>query len=343
MNSLASGVLLVDVPGHTLTREDREILSHPLVAGVILFSRNHGSLRQLEELVGQIRALRDPPLLVTVDQEGGRVQRFRNGFTPLPPAGIFGEIHDRDPTKARAMARAAGWIMAAELAAMRVDLSFAPVVDLNRGKGTVIGNRAFHSDPKIVTELAGAFAGGMKEAGMAGSIKHFPGHGGVAGDSHEELPVDERTLGAIEGADLVPFRALMRQGMAAVMMAHVRYERVADAPASLSKVWIRDILRGRFGFNGVVFCDDLSMNGAARAGDYPERAMAALQAGCDILPVCNNRPGVEACLDALPSVSGVDCADPSTLLRIRTSPDRSALRRSERWCRAHRNMRTLVT
>lgn len=289
---MSLGPLMVDIAGTALAPEDKEVLLHPLVGGVILFTRNYKDLPQLEALVASIHALRVPPLLVTVDQEGGRVQRFRVGFTELPPARLFGRIYDQDPKEACRVAELTAWLMAVELRAVGVDMSFAPVVDLDYGVSAVIGDRALHPEAGAVAELARAWLLGMRRAGMATCAKHFPGHGAVQGDSHHMLPVDERSLETIRQRDLVPYQRLVRLDLPSVMMAHVVYPQVDALPASLSRTWIEDELRDNLRFQGAVFCDDLSMRGAENAGDYLHRARAALKAGCDMLPVCNNRAGV---------------------------------------------------
>jgi beta-N-acetylhexosaminidase len=282
-----------------LTAEDKELLRHPLVGGVILFTRNYRDREQLEALVQEIHGLREPRLLVTVDHEGGRVQRFREGFTQLPPARLYGQLYDLDAKQALKLTELCGWLLAAELRASDVDLSFAPVVDLDFGASSVIGDRAFHGDPQVVSELTRAWILGMRRAGMAACAKHFPGHGYVQGDSHHMLPVDSRALDTIRHKDMVPYQKLVNLDLPSVMMAHVVYEQVDADPASLSKRWIQDELRKGLRFEGAVFCDDLSMRGAEKAGDYLDRAVAALAAGCDMLPVCNNRAGVTAILDGL--------------------------------------------
>jgi len=284
-------MLIVDIAGSALTAEDRDVLAHPAVAGVILFTRNYEAPAQLRDLCDALHRLRRrAPLLVTVDHEGGRVQRFRDGFTELPPAA---RCTDADA------ARAQGRILATELRAHGVDLSFAPVLDLDRGLGSVIGDRAFCADPHAVAERGAAWIDGMRDAGMAACGKHFPGHGGVAGDSHHELPIDPRGYDEIARADLVPFRAAIAAGVPSLMMAHVLFPAVDPAPASLSRHWIQAVLRDALAFDGAVICDDLSMAGAAGYGDYPDRAAAALEAGCDALPVCNRRDGVIAVLDGV--------------------------------------------
>ncbi|HEV7166199.1 MAG TPA: beta-N-acetylhexosaminidase [Gammaproteobacteria bacterium] len=300
---MSLGPLMVDIAGTALSPEDQEVLRHPLVGGVILFTRNYADLAQLETLVESIHGLRQPPLLVAVDQEGGRVQRFRAGFTELPPARLFGRIYDQDPKEACRMAELTAWLMAVELCAIGVDMSFAPVVDLDYAVSSVIGDRALHPEADAVAELARAWLLGMRRAGMAACAKHFPGHGAVQGDSHHMLPVDERSLETIRRRDLVPYQRLIRLDLPSVMMAHVVYSQVDVLPASLSRTWIEDELRGSLRFQGAVFCDDLSMRGAENAGDYTHRARVALKAGCDMLPVCNNRGGVLEILGGLDSAA----------------------------------------
>ena len=300
---MSIGPLMVDIAGIALDAEDREILRHPLVGGVILFTRNYQEPEQLAALVASIHGLRAPPLLVAVDQEGGRVQRFRGEFTELPPARLFGRLHAADPKGAARATELTAWLMAAELRAVGVDLSFAPVVDLDLGVSAIIGDRALHPDPAVVAELARAWVLGMRRAGMGVCAKHFPGHGAVSGDSHHMLPVDERNLDTVRRQDMVPYQRLQRLDLPAVMMAHVLYPQVDPLPASLSRRWIEQELRREIGFQGAVFCDDLSMRGAEKAGDYLDRARAALAAGCDMLPVCNHRDGVVAILDGFKEVA----------------------------------------
>jgi beta-N-acetylhexosaminidase len=308
--SMALGPVMLDIEGPALDDADRELLLHPAVGGVIFFARNYRDTEQIAALTAEIHALREPHLLVAVDQEGGRVQRFREGFTRLPPAGRFGELARKHPARARAAAEAVGWLMAAELRAVGVDFSFAPVLDLDRGVSTVIGDRAFAGGVNAVSDLAAAWVEGVRAAGMAAVGKHFPGHGGVAADSHLALPNDERRFADIEMDDLVPFERLIRHGLEAVMPAHVVYPRVDPLPAGFSPFWLREVLRRRLEFQGVIFSDDLDMAAAAAGGGYGERARAAVAAGCDMVLVCNNRPAALEVVEALR-----DHDDPTVHLR----------------------------
>jgi beta-N-acetylhexosaminidase len=337
------GPLMVDVAGKTLTAEDHEILRHPLVGGVILFTRNFDNAAQVQALVSAIRALREPQLLVAVDYEGGRVQRFRDkGFTVLPPAHSFGELYDRDREQAKNMTHVCGWMIGSELRAVGVDLCFAPVLDLAAGVSAVIGDRAFHVSPEAITELGSALMHGLRDAGMAATGKHFPGHGRVVEDSHESLPVDDRSLEQIRADDMTPFRELIRQGLPSVMMAHIRFPQVDSQPASLSRRWIQDELHGQLGFGGAVFCDDISMGGAAAMGSYPDRATLALQAGCDMLPVCNNRAAVIELLDQLRPVP--DALSSARLERLRAEPGRdlAEIQSMAAWKHARNSLTSLV-
>jgi beta-N-acetylhexosaminidase len=292
------GPLMVDVAGLELTPEDREVLRHPLVGSVILFSRNFATSEQLTRLVADIHAVRTPALVVGVDQEGGRIQRFRQGFSALPSPRRIGHEFDLDGPQGLTLARSMGWLMGAELRAHGVDLSFAPCVDLDYGLSEVIGDRAFHSKPEAVAQLALAYMAGMKDAGMAATAKHFPGHGAVVTDSHQSLPVDRRAWSEL-GDELLPYRRLIANGLPGVMVAHILFPAVDAAPASLSRRWVQNALREELRFEGAVFTDDLSMGGAAEFGDIIARANAALAAGCDVLPVCNDRASVARLLDGL--------------------------------------------
>jgi beta-N-acetylhexosaminidase len=295
---MSLGPLMIDLGGTHLSDEEQLLLRHPLVGGVILFTRNFIDSAQLEALTARIHGARTPPLIIAVDQEGGRVQRFKAGFSALPAARRIGHEFDLEERAGLELARRLGWLMAAELRAHGVDLSFAPCVDLDYGASEVIGDRALHARAQVVAQLAVAYAHGMRAAGMAATAKHFPGHGAVVADSHLALPVDRRELADLQD-DIAPYRLLIANGLAAVMAAHVVYPAVDALPASLSARWIEGVLRGELGFQGAVFSDDLSMAGAASAGDLPTRARLALAAGCDMLPICNNRPGVLTLLERL--------------------------------------------
>jgi len=324
------GPLMVDVAGTELTAEDRRVLAHPLVGAVILFTRNYSSHAQLARLVADIRSVRNPPLLVTVDHEGGRVQRFREGFTVLPPPRAIGRVYDLDPDAGRKLAWQCGWLLAAELRAVGIDLSFAPCIDLDYGVSDVIGDRAYHRDPEVVGRLAVACMQGMRTAGMAATAKHFPGHGAVVADSHKTLPVDRRPLTELTD-ELLPYRRMIVNGLASVMVAHVLFPEVDAAPAGFSSRWIQQELRWGLGFTGAVFSDDLSMGGAAFAGSVPERARRAIDAGCDLLPICNDRAAVLATLEEL-----AGAADPLSQVRLvrlhgRPMPPRPELEQTARW------------
>lgn len=290
---------MLDVAGTQLTAEDRKRLLHPLVGGVILFSRNFESCQQLQQLTSDIHELRSPALIIAVDHEGGRVQRFRDGFTRLPPMRELGLIWDHDRRHAAALAREVGFILAAELRVYGVDLSFAPVLDVDYGNSSVIGDRAFHSKADAIAELATALMHGLRDGGMAAVGKHFPGHGHVSADSHHEVPIDERSYADIESEDLLPFRRLVDSGMGGIMPAHVIYPKVDPSPAGFSEYWLKRILRGELRFDGVIFSDDLSMEGASVAGNVVSRGEAALKAGCDMVLVCNNPQSADELLAGL--------------------------------------------
>lgn len=281
------GPVMLDVAGVELSAAEGELLRHPLVGGVILFSRNYRSPQQLCELTAAIRALREPGLLIAVDHEGGRVQRFQEGFSRIPPMRRLGEAWDRDRAAACMAAGDIAYVLASELLACGVDFSFTPVLDVDFGESGVIGDRALHSDPAAIAQLSAALIAGLRDAGMASVGKHFPGHGHVRADSHLAVPVDARSYAEIEAADLLPYRELIKAGLAAVMPAHVIYPKVDAHPAGFSSKWLRQILRGQLGFDGMIFSDDLSMEGASVAGGAVERAQAALAAGCDMAVMCN--------------------------------------------------------
>lgn len=280
---------MLGVDGVSLSAEERDILRHPQVGGVILFARNYQHPAQVAALTKAIHALRKPRLLIAVDHEGGRVQRFRAGFTRLPAARRLGEAFDHDPQRALQLAQLHGWLMAAELRAVGVDFSFAPVLDLDHGVSGVIGDRAFHHHPEVVADLGHAYRSGMQKAGMEAVGKHFPGHGGIAADSHLELPVDLRSYAELAATDLLAFERMVHYGLAAVMPAHVLYPQMDTVPAGFSRYWLHDVLRQQLEFQGAIFSDDLDMAGAGLAGTPLERAQASLAAGCDMVLACNDR------------------------------------------------------
>jgi len=285
---MSLGPLMIDVEGQVLSEEERELLAHPLVGGVILFSRNYQSPQQIKALIAEIHRLRHPPLLIAVDHEGGRVQRFRQAFSWLPATSRLGMLYDRNPAEALSQAQQLGWLLATELRAVGVDLAFAPVLDL-QGVSSVIGDRAFHALPAVVSQLAQRVMLGMQEAGMQAVGKHFPGHGSVEADSHVAIPIDNRGWSEIQKWDLLPFENLIKAGLAAMMTAHVIYPQVDALPASFSHRWLQEILRQSLAFPGAIISDDLSMVGASGLGGAVARAQQALQAGCDMILICNQR------------------------------------------------------
>lgn len=335
------GPLMLDLEGPELTAEEKEIIGHPLVGGVILFSRNYSDPGQLARLTADIHRVRRPPLLVSVDQEGGRVQRFRDGFTPLPPAHLLGRRYDLDADDALDSAEVLGWIMAAELRSVGVDLSFAPVLDLDWGISDVIGDRAFHRSPEVVGALARRYIRGMAAAGMTATGKHFPGHGAVTADSHKTLPEDRRSYVDI-AEDIGPYESLIDEGLGAVMAAHVRYSEVDTMPASFSRWWLTDELRGRLGFRGAVFSDDLVMLAAEVVGNMEDRARAALEAGCDMILVCNDRPAALSLLDGLGNFSEPASAVRLARLHGRRGIERDVLQASLEWREARERARHLA-
>jgi len=328
--TLPIGPIMLDVAGLTLTQAEKEKINHPNTGAVILFSRNYQNPEQVTELINAIRAARNGDILIAVDQEGGRVQRFQQGFTRLPPASSYAQSPE--------LAEPAGWLMAAELLAVGVDFSFAPVLDIDCGVSEIIGNRSFSTDPALATRLSSLFRKGMNEAGMAATGKHFPGHGAVALDSHLTLPVDERELDSIRAKDLLPFKQLIAEGLEGIMPAHVVYPKIDPNPAGFSPFWIQQILRKELNFNGTVFSDDLSMEGAASVGDFPERARLAQHAGCDMILVCNNPTAAEQVLDALPISH--DPVREQRLRKMQGKPqmNREQLMQSEQW----RQLSTLI-
>ena len=308
---MSLGPVMLDIEGLALSPADRDILREPAVGGVILFTRNFESVEQVTDLVAEIRALRSPPLLIAVDHEGGRVQRFREEFTRIPPMRQIGREYDRDRDSGLAIARQAGWLVASELRATGIDLCFAPCVDLDWGISEIIGNRSFHRKPDAVSELAEAFARGLKSAGMAAVAKHFPGHGAVVADSHLKLPVDRREYGLILD-DMRPYERMMNTGVVAgVMLSHIVYREIDGMPAGFSEYWVQRELRSRLGFGGAVFCDDLSMKATVSYGSMAERAKLSLGAGCDTILVCNDRDAAHQVVDSLH-----DYSNPLSLVRL---------------------------
>jgi beta-N-acetylhexosaminidase len=328
---MSLGPVMVDIAGTQISAEEYDLLRAPAVGGVILFTRNFVSIAQVSGLIDEIHALRSPHLLIAIDHEGGRVQRFHEGFTRLPPAAVFGEIFSKDEPRARQLAEQTGWLMASELRAIGVDFSFAPVLDLAHGVSGIIGNRAFHHNPATAATLAYAFMHGMQQAGMAAVGKHFPGHGGVAEDSHLALPVDRRDFATLMQQDIVPFAHMIHNGLPAVMPAHVIYEKVDAKPAGYSALWLQTILRQQLNFQGVIFSDDLTMEAACVAGGYAQRADQALAAGCDMVLVCNHTQGA---LEVAAHLQ--DYANPVSQLRLTRMHGKHAVPRdkllaSDRW------------
>lgn len=325
---------MLDIEGLALSPADRSLLREPAVGGVILFTRNYEGPSQVADLVSEIRALRNPPLLIAADHEGGRVQRFREGFSSIPPMRRLGQQYDSDRDSGLKLAQTAGWLIGSELRAVGVDLSFTPCVDLDWGVSEVIGDRSFHRDPETVGELAAAYCRGLRNAGMAAVAKHFPGHGAVVADSHEHLPFDRREYGDLLD-DMRPYEKLIANGqIAAVMLSHVIYAERDSLPAGFSPHWVQAELRGQLDFDGAVFCDDLSMKATESFGPMPKRAELALSAGCDMVLVCNDRPAATATVAALQEFS-----NPLSLVRLArlhgsTSVLRETLLASEEWQQA---------
>ncbi|SES21375.1 beta-N-acetylhexosaminidase [Vreelandella subterranea] len=330
------GSVMLDLEGTTLTAAERQLLKAPAVGGVILFGRNVEDAHQVRKLCGQVRKLR-PDLLLAVDQEGGRVQRIKQGLTRLPPMARLGDYYQQDRAAALGLAQDTGWLLGMEMAACGLDISFAPVLDIDSGLNSMIGDRSFGPEAAQVTELGGALVAGLHEAGMAAIGKHFPGHGGVAGDSHLALPVDDRPFETLKQQDLVPFSALAKK-LDGVMPAHIVYSAFDKRPAGFSPSWL-GMLRQSLGFKGCIFSDDLSMAGAHEAGGPRERAAAALAAGCDMLLVCNDR---EAALEVVDAVPTPQSSRPGKLRYKRARPDLDALSALSRWRRTHAQLEAMA-
>lgn len=333
------GPLMIDIEGVELSQVDRDVLRHPLVGGVILFSRNYQSIEQVSQLSKAIHALRGEPLLIAVDHEGGRVQRFRDEFTCIPCMQSLGQAYQEDKQRGLEQAQQVAWLMAMELRQVGVDFSFAPVLDLDHGCSEVIGDRAFSADQGTVAQVAEAFQQGLQMAGMASVGKHFPGHGAVAPDSHVAIPVDERPLEEIMQHDVYPFKQLIQAGMKGIMPAHVIYRQVDALPAGFSEYWLKDVLRQQLAFQGAIFSDDLTMHGASVIGDYQQRAKQALMAGGDMALVCNNRTAVEQVIDGL---SGMDISLDSVKRLIDMRPTerlvKGMLQQTEQWKRCRKTI-----
>ena len=316
---MSLGPIMCDIAGTELTIDDKRRLQHPMIGGVILFARNYSSLQQLTDLTTEIHALRTPSLLVAVDHEGGRVQRFKNDFTRLPAMRELGKIWDEHPISAHRLAQLTGYVLAAELRACGIDLSFTPVLDIDYQQSCVIGNRAFHRKPQAIGELAHSLMKGLKLGGMEAIGKHFPGHGYIQEDSHIEMPVDKRSYVDIKMDDLIPFREMIKHGLAGIMPAHVIYPKIDSQPAGFSTVWLQKILRSELEFDGCIFSDDLSMEGAVVAGNIVQRAEIAFNAGCDMVLVCNDPHAVDKLLAELQWK--IPAASLARLNRMRGHPD----------------------
>lgn len=337
------GCVMADVVGLELTADDITRLRHPLIGGVILFARNYQSPAQLKRLCAGIHGLREPSLPIAVDHEGGRVQRFREGFTAIPPMRTLGECWSRSESAGKKLAEACGYVIGAELAAHGVDFTFAPVLDLDWGESGVIGNRSLHREPAAVTILARELMNGMRAAGVANCGKHFPGHGYVKADSHHEIPRDERTLAEIEADDIIPFRELAGE-LDSIMPAHVIYEKVDSNPGGFSKFWLQQKLRGEFGFNGVIFSDDLSMEGASVAGGVVARAEAALTAGCTMVLLCNDPVRCDELLNGLWDRGHRATSETALrVARMRARPSRIALTDDARYLAACRTLAEIAS
>lgn len=326
---MAAGPLMLDLEGTSLSDEECELLLQKPVGGVIFFARNISSQQQFLALTAQVSALR-PELLLAIDQEGGRVQRLREGYTILPPMQKLGSLFAQDSERGAQLLRNTGWLLAVEMIASGLDFSFAPVLDLDSNHCEVIADRSFSLDPAIASAAAGYFIDGMAEAGMAATGKHFPGHGGVKADSHLEIPYDSRSLAQLQSRDLLPFKALSPK-LQGIMPAHIVFPEVDAKAVGFSSYWLQHILREELAFNGVIFSDDLSMKGADQLGSYAEKAEAALSAGCDMVLVCNNRQGALEVLDFLQASAEPYSRPRLAVMKAQQQWQWAELVKAERW------------
>lgn len=334
------GPVMLDVQSTSLSQEDKELLQHPLVGGLILFTRNYQSPEQVSELCRAVRLAAKKPILIAVDHEGGRVQRFRDQFSPIPAMGRLWEMSGERLVLAKELAKQSAILMALEVQSVGIDISFAPVLDIN-GISDVIGDRAFHSNPDIVTELADAFVSGLHHVGMKSTGKHFPGHGSVKADSHIDLPIDNRSKAEVFQQDILPFKQLInRNKIDALMPAHVIFPDVDSNAVGFSRHWLQSILRQKLKFTGVIFSDDLSMQGAASAGGYIERAEAAQQAGCDMLLLCNNREGCIEVLEQANIEIKVEAQQRMTSLLTSSTASWSTIQSNVAWKKAQKMLDT---
>lgn len=329
---------MIDLAGTELQCEESKLLSNSCVGGVILFARNFIDQKQICGLVRQIRNIK-PNLLIAVDQEGGRVQRFKRGFTTLPANQRIGDLIHGDKKQGVSLCHEIGWLMASEILACGIDISFAPVVDVDRRLSKVIGDRAFSDDPDIVVRATDAYINGMHEAGMAVTAKHFPGHGGVEADSHHEAPIDQRTLAELESRDLKPYKSLASK-FDAVMPAHIKFPRIDSQSVGFSFYWLNNVLRTGYGFKGIIFSDDLSMVAANVAGTYRDRAQLALEAGCDMILICNSRLGAIEVIDYLESFGSVE-PRPYKSMMAKRAPTWSNLKTSNRYLKIVQTLKRL--
>ena len=340
---MARGFIMLDVAGLELTSADRALLKLSSIGGVILFSRNYDSPDQITNLIREIRNIQNPPLLIAVDHEGGRVQRFRKGFTEIPPMRNVGRLYDINKKDACDLAYNIGWIIGAELRAVGVDLCFGPCVDIDWGASEIIGNRSFHKNKEIVEHLSYKYTCGLNKAGMQAVAKHFPGHGYVVADSHIELPVDQRSFSHLLD-DIYPYEGLIRKNaIGAVMMSHIIYKQVDAMPASLSEYWIKDHLRHQLRFNGVIFCDDLSMKALKPYGKLLERTKLALKANCDMVLMCNNREEAKDAARILRHQYSYSSMSRLARLIGKKSPTRLELMTSDAWLIATRNLKNRLS